>query len=156
MKVIYKVTYPNEKIYIGKDLTDSINYFGSAASALIAEDFTREQRRDFVIRRLILWGPSLLPMPRSTQRKWSSFASTEPKIRQSATTDGHVSRRPSSGEGTDLGAPVQWMATLLERGGAAEERDEPDEAVASDVASQVSSVSGGRSSGEPLPEGGTR
>ena len=29
MKIIYKVTYPNGKIYIGKDLTDSINYFGS-------------------------------------------------------------------------------------------------------------------------------
>lgn len=25
MKVIYKVTYPNGKIYIGKDLTDRIN-----------------------------------------------------------------------------------------------------------------------------------
>ena len=55
MKVIYKITYPNGKIYIGKDLTDSINYFGSANSAIIAQDFTREQRRDFVIRREILW-----------------------------------------------------------------------------------------------------
>jgi hypothetical protein len=55
MKVIYKVTYPNGKIYIGKDLTDSINYFGSANSSLIANDFTREQRRDFTIRRQILW-----------------------------------------------------------------------------------------------------
>jgi hypothetical protein len=45
MKVIYKVTYPNGKIYIGKDVTDSINYFGSADSSLIARDFTREQRR---------------------------------------------------------------------------------------------------------------
>jgi len=55
MKVIYKITYPNGKIYVGKDLTDSINYFGSADSALIARDFTREQRRDFTIRREILW-----------------------------------------------------------------------------------------------------
>ena len=55
MKVIYKVTYPNRKIYVGKDLTDSINYFGSADSALIARDFTREQRRDFTIQREILW-----------------------------------------------------------------------------------------------------
>ena len=44
MKVIYKITYPNGKIYIGKDLTDSINYFGSASSALIAPDFTRQYR----------------------------------------------------------------------------------------------------------------
>lgn len=55
MKVVYKVTYPNGKIYIGHDLTDSINYFGSASSALIAEDFTREQRRVFSITREILW-----------------------------------------------------------------------------------------------------
>jgi hypothetical protein len=46
MKVIYKITYPNGKIYIGKDLTDSINYFGSANSRLIEKDFTREQRKD--------------------------------------------------------------------------------------------------------------
>jgi len=38
MKVIYKITYPNGKIYIGKDLTDSINYFGSANSELIAKE----------------------------------------------------------------------------------------------------------------------
>jgi hypothetical protein len=55
MKVIYKITYPNGKIYIGKDLTDSINYFGSASHKAIAEDFTREERRDFTIRREILW-----------------------------------------------------------------------------------------------------
>ena len=55
MKVIYMITYPNGKIYIGKDLTDSINYFGSANSKLIEADFTREQRRDFTIRRQILW-----------------------------------------------------------------------------------------------------
>lgn len=44
MKVIYKITYPNGKIYIGKDLTDSINYFGSADSRVIENDFNREQR----------------------------------------------------------------------------------------------------------------
>jgi hypothetical protein len=55
MKVIYKITYPNGKIYIGQDVTDSINYFGSADSNLIARDFTREQRRDFTIRKEILW-----------------------------------------------------------------------------------------------------
>lgn len=26
MKVIYKIVYPNGKIYVGKDLTDSVNY----------------------------------------------------------------------------------------------------------------------------------
>jgi hypothetical protein len=55
MKVIYKITYPNGKIYIGKDLTDTINYFGSADNKLIEKDFTREQRKDFTIRKEILF-----------------------------------------------------------------------------------------------------
>ena len=55
MKVVYKITYPNNKIYIGKDLTDSINYFGSACNELIEKDFTRDQKRDFTIRKEILW-----------------------------------------------------------------------------------------------------
>ena len=55
MKIIYKITYPNGKIYVGKDLTDSINYFGSASSHLIEKDFSRDQRRNFTIRKEILW-----------------------------------------------------------------------------------------------------
>jgi hypothetical protein len=55
LKVIYKITYPNGKIYIGKDLTNSINYFGSASSELIARDFTHEERRKFIITREILF-----------------------------------------------------------------------------------------------------
>jgi hypothetical protein len=30
-KQVYKITYPNGKIYIGMDLTGSISYFGSPA-----------------------------------------------------------------------------------------------------------------------------
>jgi hypothetical protein len=55
LKVIYRITYPNGKIYIGQDRTDSINYFGSASDALIAADFTREERREFIVRKEILW-----------------------------------------------------------------------------------------------------
>ena len=54
MKVIYKITYPNSKIYIGLDLTDTLTYFGSANSKLIEQEFAREQRRDFTIRKEIL------------------------------------------------------------------------------------------------------
>ncbi|MCW5889267.1 MAG: GIY-YIG nuclease family protein [bacterium] len=61
MKVVYRITYPNGKIYIGKDLTGSINYFGSANSKLIAMDFTPEQRRSFSIRRDILWESETAP-----------------------------------------------------------------------------------------------
>ena len=55
MKVIYKITYPNGKIYIGMDLTDSVNYFGSADHTLIARDFAREERRDFTVRKELIW-----------------------------------------------------------------------------------------------------
>jgi hypothetical protein len=54
-KIIYKITYPNGKIYIGKDLTDNINYYGSADKKLIENDFTREQRKDFTIRKEIIF-----------------------------------------------------------------------------------------------------
>ena len=54
MKVIYKITYPNGKIYIGKDLTGTLTYFGSVNSELVEQDFTEEQRKDFSIRKEIL------------------------------------------------------------------------------------------------------
>jgi len=55
LKIIYKITYPNGKIYLGKDLTNTLNYFGSANTELIEQDFTRDQMRDFLIRKEILW-----------------------------------------------------------------------------------------------------
>jgi hypothetical protein len=56
LKVIYKITWPNGKIYVGSDLTDSISYFGSPDKRDIAADFpTREARREITVRREILW-----------------------------------------------------------------------------------------------------
>jgi hypothetical protein len=55
MKVVYKITYPNGKVYVGMDLTDTITYFGSVDSKLVAKDFGREERRDFTVRKEILW-----------------------------------------------------------------------------------------------------
>ncbi len=56
MNVVYRITYPNGKIYIGQDRTNSINYFGSASDELIARDFTPEQRRSFTVTRDICMG----------------------------------------------------------------------------------------------------
>ncbi|EHR70785.1 hypothetical protein BurJ1DRAFT_1937 [Burkholderiales bacterium JOSHI_001] len=53
--VIYRITYPNGKIYVGQDRTNSINYFGSASDQLIAQDFTEEERQSFTVTRDILW-----------------------------------------------------------------------------------------------------
>ena len=54
-KIIYKITYPNGKIYIGKDLTNTFRYFGSPNSKLLEADFTAEEKKDFTIRREIIW-----------------------------------------------------------------------------------------------------
>ncbi|HYB50040.1 MAG TPA: GIY-YIG nuclease family protein [Burkholderiaceae bacterium] len=54
-KVVYKITYPNGKIYVVKDLTDSLMYFGQVNEALVAKDFSRKQRRDFTIRKEVVW-----------------------------------------------------------------------------------------------------
>jgi len=62
IKVVYKVTWPNGKIYVGSDLTDSIAYFGSPDERLIEADFpTREARRDMTVRREILWESEVAP-----------------------------------------------------------------------------------------------
>ncbi len=55
MNVLYRITYPNGKIYIGQDRTNCINYFGSADSTQIAKDFTPEQRTSFTVTRDIIW-----------------------------------------------------------------------------------------------------
>ncbi len=55
MKVIYKISYPNGKIYVGMDLTGDITYFGSVNRKLIEADFTPEEMRVFSIRRELLW-----------------------------------------------------------------------------------------------------
>ena len=55
MKIIYKTTYPNGKIYVGSDVAYNINYFGSASHALVASDFSWSQQLDFTIRKEILY-----------------------------------------------------------------------------------------------------
>ena len=55
MKQIYQITYPNGKIYIGKDLTGTLTYFGSVDSDYVSKDFTPEQRKSFTIKKDILW-----------------------------------------------------------------------------------------------------
>jgi len=54
MPTVYRITYLSGKIYFGEDLTDSINYFGSADSGYIARDFLPEQRHSFTATKDIL------------------------------------------------------------------------------------------------------
>jgi len=58
MKQIYKITYPTNKIYIGKDSVGSHRYFGSPDLELINRDFEnlpKEVRLDYMVRKEILW-----------------------------------------------------------------------------------------------------
>lgn len=54
-KIVYRTTYPNGKIYVGMDLTNSINYFGSASDDLIARDFSWDERQSFTVTREVIW-----------------------------------------------------------------------------------------------------
>ncbi|MDO8726631.1 MAG: hypothetical protein Q7J35_11240 [Candidatus Methanoperedens sp.] len=78
MNVIYKITYPNGKIYIGQDVTDDITYFGSPNRDLIENDFTRDQKRDFTIRKEIIWESETASIEEVTKmeiekiKKWHS------------------------------------------------------------------------------------
>jgi hypothetical protein len=56
-KQVYKITYPNGKIYVGMDLLGNCTHFGSPsrkARQLINGDLA-DQRLDFTVRKEILW-----------------------------------------------------------------------------------------------------
>lgn len=56
--VIYKITFPNGKIYIGKDVGSgghSIRYFGSWNNALVEADFSKKELMKFTLTKEILF-----------------------------------------------------------------------------------------------------
>ncbi|MDR2499522.1 MAG: hypothetical protein LBD37_00395 [Treponema sp.] len=56
MKVIYKITYPNGKIYVGRDSSESfMTYFGSGDEEYIQRDFKPEEMQDFTVRKEVIW-----------------------------------------------------------------------------------------------------
>lgn len=81
--VIYLITYPNGKLYVGQDRTDDVNYFGSADSFTIAVDFTHEQRDNFSVRKQVLErvnGCTVAEL-NALERKWiMKFRSNDPAI----------------------------------------------------------------------------
>ena len=83
MKVIYQITYPNGRIYVGKDLADPINCFGGSDPKLNAADFTPEQRRDFTIRKEIMWESETATDAEVSRREAEfigRFKSNDPKV----------------------------------------------------------------------------
>lgn len=56
--VVYKITFPNGKIYVGKDIGrdgHTIRYFGSWDFRRVEKDFTKVELMDFTLRREILF-----------------------------------------------------------------------------------------------------
>ena len=67
-KQVYKITYPNGKIYVGMDLIGVVTYFGSPsrkAKECIAADLA-EYRLDLMVRKEILWESGGCPGSRRT------------------------------------------------------------------------------------------
>lgn len=56
--VVYKLTFPNGKIYVGKGIGvrgHSLRYFGSWGNELVKKDFSEEQLQDFTVRKEIVF-----------------------------------------------------------------------------------------------------
>jgi hypothetical protein len=56
--VVYKLTFPNGKIYVGKDIGStghSLRYFGSWDTEIVERDFTKEELSDFTLRKEIIF-----------------------------------------------------------------------------------------------------
>ena len=56
--VVYKITFPNGKIYVGKDIGEpghSLRYFGSWQNETVEADFSTADLKDFTLRKEILF-----------------------------------------------------------------------------------------------------
>lgn len=82
--VIYKITFPNGKIYIGKDeggQGHSLRYFGSWSDALIEQDFTKTELQDLTLRKQILFeSEDKLEIRRKESEFIRSLRSNDPAI----------------------------------------------------------------------------
>jgi hypothetical protein len=52
---VYKITYPNGKVYVGQDRLDQITYIESIANDQFRADFPPELEHDFTVRKETLW-----------------------------------------------------------------------------------------------------
>lgn len=64
MMVVYKITHPSGRIYVGQGRTDTLNYFGRSDGWLFEHGFTQEQRRYLTIREETLGSQRLHLTPR--------------------------------------------------------------------------------------------
>lgn len=56
--VVYKITFPNGKIYVGKDVGKnghSLRYFGSWDNDIVEADFSKEELSSFILKKEIIF-----------------------------------------------------------------------------------------------------
>ncbi|HRV75702.1 MAG TPA: GIY-YIG nuclease family protein [Caldisericia bacterium] len=58
MGYVYKILYPNGKIYVGSDVTDTVGYFGSPSNKQINDDFPLSKHKRLTIEKEILFHQS--------------------------------------------------------------------------------------------------
>jgi hypothetical protein len=81
MPSIYRITYPNGKIYVGKDLTDTVAYFGSVDSSLIRADFPPDETDVFTVtKEILLRSDSVEEVNRRESEFIRSLRSNDPAI----------------------------------------------------------------------------
>jgi hypothetical protein len=82
--VVYRITFPNGKIYIGKDIGEpghSLRYFGSWDNLTVEADFTKEQLADFTLRKEILFeSDDKLAVTRMESRLIAEHRASDPSI----------------------------------------------------------------------------
>jgi hypothetical protein len=64
MKYVYKITYPNGKIYVGVDVVgknQGVAYFGSPSGDAIEKDFTPKEIRKMTITKEVIWESETAP-----------------------------------------------------------------------------------------------
>lgn len=114
-KVVYKITYPNEKIYVGQDVTDSANYFGSANSELIEQDLPTSRCVTSPCASRFCGSRRLLHRQRSLPRRSSSSCRCSRTTPLWGTTSGRSSSHPSTTDPVRSGFRVILTGTALRR-----------------------------------------
>jgi hypothetical protein len=82
--VVYRITFPNGKVYIGKDIGEpghSLRYFGSWDNLTVEADFTKEELADFTLRKEILFeSDDKLAVTRMESSLIAEYRASDPSI----------------------------------------------------------------------------
>ncbi len=83
MKQIFKITFPNNKIYIGKDPTGTLTYLGGFDPLSVKADYLNVKIPSFTLKKEILWESETADESEVSRREAqyiAIFDSTNPKI----------------------------------------------------------------------------